>query len=139
MEANGKGKARVKTEYVPGVCNIGKEERAMRARAGWLGLGVGVIALVAMLLFRLAPAWRLLLILPLAGAAIGFLQNAFHFCVHFGLSGLFNFGAEVGKTDSVEQAEFRKADRSRAFLILGLSLAIGIVLGLGAALAGPLA
>jgi hypothetical protein len=40
----------------------------------------------------------------------GFLQTAFHFCAGFGMQGVFNFGAEVGKTETVEQAEFRQND-----------------------------
>jgi hypothetical protein len=46
----------------------------------------------------------------------GFLQTAFHFCAGFGMQGVFNFGAEVGKTETVEQAEFRQKDQRKPLL-----------------------
>jgi hypothetical protein len=71
-------------------------------------------------------AWHLTLFLPASVAAIGFLQAAWHFCAKFGLGGVFNFGLHVGRTDTVEQAEFRKQDRRTALRIIGLSAVIGI-------------
>jgi hypothetical protein len=65
-------------------------------------------------------------------AAGGFLQTAWHFCARFGLSGVFNFGPNVGATDTVEQAEYRRKDRQTAWRIVGLSSLIGAVVALGA-------
>jgi hypothetical protein len=60
-------------------------------------------------------------------AAQGFLQAAFHFCVGFASRGLFNFG-ELGHEESVDQAEFRKADQRKALQISGLAfLAAAVV------------
>jgi len=61
--------------------------------------------------------------------ATGFLQAGMHFCAGFGLRGLFNFGLEAGKTESVERAEFRRKDRMKAESILAYSLLIGIAVG----------
>ena len=48
----------------------------------------------------------------------------------FGMRGVFNFGAEVGKTDTVEQQEFRRKDRAKAFQIVAYSIFIGVVVAL---------
>jgi hypothetical protein len=76
--------------------------------------------------------WRLTLFFPAFVAAIGFLQAAGHFCAKFGLEGVFNFGPHVGRTDAVEQAEFRKQDRRKAISIVGQSIAVGIAAAIGA-------
>jgi hypothetical protein len=126
----------LKPEYIPGVCNIGPAERSLRRKVGWIGSGI-TIALWAVLLSDHTPRiWRLFIFLPAAMAAVGFLQSAFHFCAAFGLKGLFNFGSELGKTDTVMQAEFRKKDRQRAWLILFLSVMTGMITAAAAYLTG---
>ena len=42
------------------------------------------------------------------------------------MRGVFNFSSEVGKTESVEEAEFRLKDRRKARLITLYSILIGI-------------
>jgi hypothetical protein len=56
-------------QYVPGTCNIGSEEIALRRRAGHIGLAVTAALATALLRSDLHPAWRLTLALPAAGAA----------------------------------------------------------------------
>jgi hypothetical protein len=114
-----------KAEYVPGVCNIGPAEIRMRRRSGWVGLGVTVVLWAAFLVFNVPAPWRLLLFLPAMISATGFFQAALHFCAGFGMRGVFNFGPEVGKTDTVEQAEFRLKDRQKARLIGIYSALVG--------------
>jgi len=113
--------------YIPGVCNIGHAEISQRLRFGWGGLAVTVILAAAFFVFRVPAPWRFFLFIPAASGATGFLQAAFHFCAAFGMRGVFNFRAEVRKTDTVEQAEFRRKDRAKAFQILAYSILIGIV------------
>jgi fatty acid desaturase len=117
--------------YQPGVCNIGPAEIRQRRMSGYLGLGVAVVFLV--LAFALGwPAWvRLLVALPVALAATGFLQAAFHFCVRFGTQGLFNFG-ELGTQEAVHEAEYRRKDQRKALLIVGLTLVIAAVVAIAA-------
>ena len=120
-------------KYIPGVCNIGPAEINRRRRSGWFGLGVTVLLWLAFVVLRVPAPWRLFLFLPAFISAEGFLQAAFHFCAGFGSRGLYNFGTEVGKTETVEQAEFRKKDQGKALLISLYSALIGIavaVLGL---------
>ena len=121
-----------KNVYIPGVCNIGAAERRSRRMAGWAGLGMTVLLWGIFIAVHAPQAWRLFIFLPAAMAATGYLQSAFHFCVNFGMRGLFNFGPEVGKTDNVMQAEFRKKDREKALLIISLSVAMGAAAALAA-------
>jgi hypothetical protein len=116
-----------KNEYVPGVCNIGKAEVKQRRMLGWIGLVICVTLWAAFAGFNIPAAWRLLVFIPATLSAIGFLQAAWHFCAKFGLGGVFNFGANVGHTDTVEQAAYRRKDRQTALIIIGLSAFIGMV------------
>ena len=121
-----------KAQYVPGVCNIGEAEIAQRTRIGWIGLAVTVV-LWALLLFFQAPAWlRLILFFPAAFSAAGFIQGFSHFCAGFGMCGVFNFGTELYKTDTVAQAEFRAKDRRKAQQIFAYSVLAGLVVAAAA-------
>lgn len=120
------------SEYIPGVCNIGRAEVRQRWIAGWIGVVASVLLLAILVLFKTAVAWRLSVFFPATLAAVGFLQAAWHFCAKFGLGGVFNFGPQIGKTDTVEQAEFRKKDRRTALLIIGLSLLIALAVAAAA-------
>jgi hypothetical protein len=125
-------------EYIPGICNIGPAEIQKRKMAGWLGLSATIIVWVLFWIFHTPAPWRLLLFLPAAGSAVGFLQAAFHFCAAFGMLGVFNFGSQVGKTESVAQAEFRRKDQQKAIQIIIYSAMIGMaVAGLGYFLVFP--
>ena len=68
--------------YVPGTCNIGPEEIALRRRAGHVGLAVTAALGAALVRSNLHPAWRLALALPAAGAASGYLQARQRFCAN---------------------------------------------------------
>jgi hypothetical protein len=119
-------------EYIPGVCNIGRAEIRQRKVIGWVALAATVGLWGGCLVWRAPAVWRLVLFFPATIAAIGFLQAAWHFCAKFGLGGVFNFGPHVGRTDSVEQAEYRRKDRRTAWQIIGLSVLAGVVVGAAA-------
>ena len=112
--------------YQPGVCNIGPAEIRSRRRTGWIGLAVAVVFLVLAFALQIPAPFRLLVALPVAMAATGFLQGAFHFCVRFGTQGLFNFG-DIGTEEAVHETEYRKLDQRKAVLIIVLSLAIAVI------------
>ena len=119
-------------QYIPGVCNIGKSETNRRKQAGWLGLIVTIV-LYGLLVYIGAPRlWRLFIFIPAMMAAVGFLQARMHFCAYFGMQGVFNFSPEIGKTETVEQAEFRAMDRRRALQIIIYSVIIGAVVAAAA-------
>ena len=119
-----------KQEYIPGICNIGPAEINKRRQGGWLGLGATILLWAAFLVFHVPAPWRLFLFFPAAMSATGFLQAALHFCAGFGARGVFNFGSEVGKTETVEQVEFRQKDQRKARLILLYSVMIGIAIAI---------
>jgi len=117
------------TEYRPGACNIGPAEVARRLRAGHVGL-MATLGLYTGLTMIGAPRLaRLLVALPAAGAASGYLQARLQFCAGFGSRGVFNFGP-LGQTELVADGDARARDRSRATQIGLASLGIGVAAGL---------
>jgi hypothetical protein len=128
------GTAKPGNEYIPGVCNIGRAEIRMRRLSGWAGLGFTAALWMMFALMHIPQAWRLFVFLPAGMAATGLFQSVFHFCAGFGMKGVFNFRPDVGKTDTVIQAEFRKKDRQKALFILFLSAVTGAVVAVAAVL-----
>jgi hypothetical protein len=119
-------------EYVAGACNIGPEEIARRQRAAQAGL-IATIVLGGALMALGAPSGigpRLLIALPLTGAAIGWIQARRRFCMAYGLAGTFNFET-IGNMSRVADPAALAADRRTALIIAAQGLAVGIV---GAAL-----
>lgn len=114
--------------YQPGICNIGPAEIARRRRAGHVGLGAAIVLLAGLVAVGAPALSRLLVALPAAIAASGYLQARFRFCAGFGSRGVYNFG-ELGQTVQVEDAEARRRDRARSNQIGLASLAIGVAVG----------
>jgi hypothetical protein len=117
-------------QYVPGTCNIGPEEIALRRRFGHAGLAVTAALGAALLRSSRNPAWRLALALPAAGSAAGYLQARQHFCANYGFRGRYNFDAR-GHEQPVPAAgpgaaEAREEDRRRSVQIATSSAVIGL-------------
>jgi hypothetical protein len=122
-------------QYIPGTCNIGPEEIALRRRAGHVGLAVTAALGAALLRSDLSPAWRLALALPAAGAASGYLQARQRFCANYGFRGLYNF-EQRGHEQPVPVAGAQDEDRRRSLQIAGTSAAIGVGVALVAVALG---
>lgn len=119
--------------YQAGACNIGPAEIRRRRMAGHVGL-VASLGLLSLLLAIGAPAvLRLLVILPAALSASGYLQASMRFCAKVGWRGIFNVG-EIGDDGQVVDQAARAADRRLALRIGMGSLAIGLAAGIVAAL-----
>ena len=119
-------------DYAPGVCNIGPAEIARRRMAGHVGLAVGVAAHVALVALG-APHWtRLILFLPAAASASGYLQAFLHFCAGFGSRGVFNLGP-VGTVQAVADPIAKARDRARSMQIGVASVLIGVAVAVLAA------
>ena len=118
-------KKKIESKYVPGVCNIGEAEIRKRKRGGWLGLMLTIALFAVLVYFGSPPIWRLILFVPSTFAAVGFLQARMHFCAYFAALGIFNFGEDTSKNDTVQQAEFRAMDRRKALQIIAYSVIIG--------------
>jgi len=119
----------VEIDYVPGVCNIGFKEIRRRKIVGWSGLLLTVISIFLLWWLDSGRMWRLVVFIPAAMGAMGFIQAYSKFCVYFGFGHMFNF-ANVGKTDTVEQIEFISKDIIRARQLLAYALGIGFVVTL---------
>jgi hypothetical protein len=116
-------------QYVPGTCNIGPAEIAMRRRVGHAGLIATAVLAAVLLLLDAAPAWRLTLGLPAALAAAGYLQARLRFCANFGFRGVYNFGA-LGHEERVAVEEARAQDRRRALAVAAGSALVGLATAL---------
>ena len=123
------------TPYRPGVCNIGPAEMARRRRAGHVGALVTYVVLVVLIAAHAPPLTRLILGLPAAAAASGYLQAWLHFCAGFGSRGTFNFG-RLGEMSSVVDPVARARDRAMATRIGLASLAVGVIVAIAVVL-GP--
>ena len=83
--------------YIPGVCNIGKEERIRRRQTGIIGLIITIITFTLFVYFDVNKRNSFpCFFIRCNVSASGFLQSRMHFCVGFGLAEMFNFG-NVGK------------------------------------------
>ncbi len=115
--------------YIPGVCNIGEEEIKRRKIAAWSSLAITVILFVSLLYLDVNRIWRLSIFFTVTSFAVSFQQWYFKFCVAFGIKGIFNFG-KLGKSDTIEQAEFRKKDRAKAWQMVNTGIFAGIITAL---------
>ena len=115
--------------YVPGVCNIGKEEINKRKRAGIVGLILTVLTYSLFVYFEVSKGVRFLTFIPAVISAIGFLQARMRFCAYYGLAEMFNFDS-LEKSNKVDNNEFVRKDKKRARQIIYYSVLIGIVVGL---------
>ncbi len=104
--------------YVPGTCNLGKEEIRRRQFVALIGLFLSTSSLIGLISVDAQPMARVSLFLPLMVFAIGFIQSRKKFCLAYGLMGTFNLG-KLGDMTRVQSAEDRKADRKTAITIFG--------------------
>ena len=115
-------------EYVAGACNIGPEEITRRKRAAVAGLVATLLLAVALVALG-APSGlgpRLLIALPLTGAAIGWIQARRRFYMAYGLAGTFNL-EKIGSMSRVVDAAALAADRRTSLIIAAQGLAVGLV------------
>ena len=113
-------------DYIPGVCNIGKEER--KARMNWpIGMLVLFVAIVVLLQVLSANhIWRLVVFFPVAAFAITFQQVYFGFCVAYGSKGLYNFAA-LGKPSQTTNEDYLQKDRAKVQRMIITGIATGIL------------
>jgi hypothetical protein len=119
--------------YRAGACNIGPDEIRKRRAAG-VAAAIATVALGAGLIVIGAPApARLLVALPAAGSAVGFLQARSRFCLAFAIAGVRNFGP-VGSVARVADRDAHRADLIAATKMVVEAIAIGAVVGVAFAL-----
>ena len=122
-----------RTPTSPASATSGTAEIAGRRRAGHVGV-VATIGLLAVLVAIGAPPLaRLVIALPAAIAASGYLQARLRFCAAYGSRGVYNFDT-LGQTERVADDEARRRDRARATQISVASGLIGLAVGIAAVL-----
>ncbi len=115
------------SEYIPGVCNIGRSEIKARRNFAIYAVSFSLILIALLLMLHTGKIWRLTLFIPAASTGVGFQQWYFHFCANFGLRGVLNFG-KIGKTFTVDQKENFKRDRIKAWKIIISGILFGIII-----------
>jgi Ni/Fe-hydrogenase subunit HybB-like protein len=113
-------------EYIPGTCNIGPKEIAMRKRASIYAAIFFIGLTTLMLTLQIDKYWRLILFIPAATFGVTFQQWYFKFCVYFGLKGVFNFG-DMGQQFTIEQKENYKKDRIKVAKMITLGVLFGLL------------
>jgi hypothetical protein len=113
--------------YSPGHCNISGAQLMKRKRFAAKCLGFTVWAIALIEIIDLGRWWRLPMVILFTLSAIGIQQVYFKFCYVFGLKGLHGMN-EIDKTETVEEEEYRRADRSKAQRMIISSILIGIML-----------
>jgi hypothetical protein len=115
------------TQYVPGSCNIGKNEIRQRQVVALIGAILTLVAGAGLLSNEDPNPPRFFIFFPALIFAIGFVQSRKKFCLAYGFAGTFNFG-KLGKASRVASAADRKADRKTAINIFlqSVALALGI-------------
>jgi hypothetical protein len=117
--------------YIPGSCNLGKEETKRRQLVAILGLGLSLSTFIGLVGSDAPASARWGMFIPLMVFSIGFIQSRKKFCLAYGFMGTFNLG-KLGDLSRVQNPEDRKADRKTALSILlqaaGLAFSITLVL-----------
>ena len=119
------------TPYQAGVCNIGAAEIRARQIGGWVSAAVTSIVWVGLAMFDVGASWYWVVALPASGAAVGFVQARFHFCVNFGLRHIFNFGG-LGSTTRVGDADDIRRDRRRSLELIAVSAVLAFAVAAAA-------
>ena len=115
------------SEYIPGVCNLGKSEIRQRQVVALFGIFLTVSTATTLLATDQSRTSRLSIFIPALVFSIGFVQSRSKFCLAYGLAGTFNF-ERLGKISKVQSAEDRKADRKTAIAILLKSAALATLI-----------
>jgi hypothetical protein len=113
-------------EYIPGTCNIGPAEIKARKNVAIISLVLSIVLIILLMVFHADKLWRLTLFIPATSTIISFEQWFSHFCVNFGMRGVFNFG-NIGKTFTVDQQENFKKDRQKAQKMIAIGIFFGLV------------
>lgn len=118
---------KIEPDYIPGTCNIGKEEIARRYRIGFIGVFLTIILVVLIELMDVHRLWRLAVIAPVAFSLTGFVQAKQRFCLAYGFSGVFSIKG-MRQLTKVRDDTFLKQDRQMAMILVArVAIGTGII------------
>jgi len=118
---------KLEESYIPGTCNIAKDQLVKRKRFAAKCLGLTVWAIALLQIFDLSKWWRLPMVILFTLSALAIQQVYYRFCYVFGLKGLYGLGA-LGKTQKISDDKNLKKDRAKARRMIISSVVIGVVL-----------
>ena len=104
-------------QYIPGTCNLGKDEIRSRQMVALFGLFLTTSSVIGILVADQGRSVRFSIFIPAMIFSVGFVQSRSKFCLAYGLAGTFNF-ERLGKISRVASVEDRRADRKTAIIIL---------------------
>jgi len=104
-------------QYIPGTCNLGKDEIRSRQIVALFGLFLTISSVIGILAADQGRSVRFSIFIPAMIFSVGFVQSRSKFCLAYGLAGTFNF-ERLGKISRVASVEDRRADRKTAITIL---------------------
>ena len=113
--------------YIPGSCNLGKQEIRRRQLVALIGLLLTVSSLIGLITTDAPNSARWGLFVPLMVFSVGFIQSRKKFCLAYGFMGTFNLG-KLGDLSRVQSPEDRKADRKTALAILMQSVGLAFLI-----------
>ena len=116
-------------QYIPGTCNLGKDEIRSRQIVALFGLFLTISSVIVILAADQGRSIRFSIFIPAMIFSVGFVQSRSKFCLAYGLAGTFNFD-RLGKVSRVQSAQDRKADRKTAIVILLKSAALAAAITL---------
>jgi hypothetical protein len=96
--------------YVPGVCNIGPWEIRRRRTIAVVGFAAAIVLFVALVAVGAPPIARLLVLLPLWGGTLSWLQARRRFCAGFAMAGISNFADGEAGRQAVQDPAAHRAD-----------------------------
>ncbi len=108
--------------YIPGVCNIGKDEIARRAAKLRFSLLLFAGAVTLLFLLPFNAFLFAFIVLVTAYSSILIFQIQQKFCILYGWMHVFNFKEVAEKKSTVADEEWRKKDRAQVLKILSYSL-----------------
>ena len=114
-------------QYIPGTCNLGKDEIRSRQIVALFGLFLTISSVIGILAADQGRSVRFSIFIPAMIFSVGFVQSRSKFCLAYGLAGTFNF-ERLGKISRVASAEDRRADRKTAITILLKAAALAAVI-----------
>jgi hypothetical protein len=113
----------------PCVPNIGPAERRKRLRFGFQMTAASVVLAGGLFVFGVPRAWRLVMLLPLWSAAIGFFQVREKTCVRLAAQNVRNLDSgDEAVTDPAERAQIRRQARRVYIEALGVAAALTLLL-----------
>ena len=114
-------------QYIPGTCNLGKDEIRSRQIVALFGLFLTISSVIGILAADQGRSVRFSIFIPAMIFSVGFVQSRSKFCLAYGFAGTFNF-ERLGKISRVSSVEDRRADRKTAITILLKAAALAAVI-----------